>query len=204
MTAALPRRAEWLLGRIAAKDAVRALLRSMGFEAICPADIEIATEEGVRPVVAGRWPSQWGPAPHISIAHKSGRAVAFAGSPALYAGVGIDLERIEERPQSFFETAFTERERLILSDADDAQRALLSTRFWCAKEAVGKALGRGLEEILTVLEVQCCRAEGRVRVGVRSSVQDLPEAFVNFRPVDVFTTKDDEFLIALVAIPLGM
>ena len=56
--------------------------------------------------------------------------------------VGIDLERVEERSADFEMIAFTDEERRLLPTEE---RDLWITRFWVAKEAVAKALGRGLE-----------------------------------------------------------
>jgi phosphopantetheine--protein transferase-like protein len=191
------RRAEWLLGRIAAKDAVRATFFECGGEAVYPADVEIGAVNGERPFVAAADHSEDLSAPHVSIAHKAGRAVAAAAPSNRYAGVGIDIETIEARSESFAEAAFSASERALVATAaaSEDQRRLMMTRIWCAKEAVGKALGWGLADILAGLEARSC--EEVVQVGVTPSAAhaDSPG------PFEVATVRDGDFLIALVAIP---
>jgi phosphopantetheinyl transferase len=74
----------------------------------------------------------------VSVTHKGGRAVALA---RVGIDVGIDLERIEPRGEGFVQLAFAAGELHLLPSQD---RDEWLTRLWCAKEAVGKALGTGL------------------------------------------------------------
>jgi len=194
------RRAEWLLGRIAAKDAVRTLLREAGMTDICAADIAIASEESGRPVLAADWPAGWPPPPHISIAHKDGIAVGLAGSPAFYAGVGIDIETIEDRPASFVEAAFTPHEQALIAEAPADRRAVTATRIWCAKEAVGKAIDRGLADILDHLEARACADDGQVRVAASPALRAHVPGLQRADTIDVTTLRDGNDLIAFVAI----
>ena len=195
------RRVEWLLGRAAAKDAVRELLRDAGITEACAADIDILAEEFGRPVLSDKWPQGWGSPPRISIAHKDGRAVAIAGSRALYDGVGIDIETIEDRPESFVEAAFTPRERALIARAAGERRAITMTRIWCAKEAVGKALGRGLSDILDLLEAEDCGDDGNVRIFMAAAPPERATGLKNAGVLEVKTIRDGGYLIALVAIP---
>ena len=56
----------------------------------------------------------------------------------------VDVEHVG-RPDSSFETAvFTSDERELVSSLDDSARREWLLRLWCAKEALGKALGHGL------------------------------------------------------------
>jgi phosphopantetheinyl transferase (holo-ACP synthase) len=119
----------WLLGRIAIKDAVRLHRWRRGEGAIFPVEIEVRNEPSGRPVVDGGL--------HVSVAHKDDRAVAIAREHA----VGIDLERIEPRAETFAAIAFTETE-LALGDGSDEWL----TRLWAAKEAAAKQLGTGITD----------------------------------------------------------
>ncbi len=197
MGAVTKRRAEWLLGRVAAKDAVRELLREGGITAVCAADIEIVSEESGQPVLSDRWLEDWGPPPHISIAHKDGYAVAFAGSSALYAGVGIDIETISERPDHFIQAAFTPHEQALIARAPVETRAVILTQIWCAKEAVGKAIDRGLADILHLLEAETCDDDGRLWVAAAPALREAENA----EAIEVVTIRDGNHLIALAAIP---
>lgn len=146
------RRWEWLRGRAAAKDAARAVLGL----AIAPADIPLVVPgEDAGPIVDPAFPATWGTAPLISIAHKGERALAMAADPARFAGVGVDLEEIAPRTPAFLETAFSAAERdRIAALPEGRARDTAITRFWCAKEAVGKSFGLGLAHALDRFEVQ--------------------------------------------------
>lgn len=140
------RRWEWLRGRAAAKDAVRALLGL----AIPPADIPLLVPtEDAGPVIDPTFPSSWGSPPLVSISHKAVHAVAVAADPARYVGVGIDIETVAPRTPGFLETAFGSEERALISAVPEGPaRDLEVTRMWCAKEAVGKSFGVGLSQTL--------------------------------------------------------
>ena len=128
-------RYSWLAGRITAKDAVRKLLCGPGDDYLFPVEIEIRNDERGAPIVIGQGCHQVS----LSIAHKDRQAVAIASSKY---NVGIDIERIESRDQSFYNASFTEAE---LSMVPEEDRDTWATRIWCAKEAYAKATGRGLE-----------------------------------------------------------
>ncbi len=129
----LRRRSEWLIGRIAAKDAVRRLLFNRG-HAVFPIQVAVHSDPAGRPVVSG----MFGEDLRVSIAHKNRTAVALA---AVGTDPGIDLEPVELRSDRFTELAFAEDELALLPPED---RAEWLTRLWCAKEAVGKSRGTGL------------------------------------------------------------
>jgi phosphopantetheinyl transferase len=127
-------REDWLYGRIAAKDALRHLLWDQGQGPVYPAQIRIENLADGRPVVRGS------PAPdlQVSISHKDGLAVSRAeqgGRP------GIDIERVESRPRKLVDDFLHPSEYALLPREDRDQWI---TRFWSAKEALGKALGTGL------------------------------------------------------------
>jgi phosphopantetheinyl transferase len=142
------RQIEWLSGRITAIDAARRYLWERGWGDIYPIELKVISEENGRPrLCLARLPAQGdqeAPDLHLSIAHKDGCAVALV---AAGRAVGVDLERIVERPESFERIAFGAEELALLpprSDSDE-QRAETTARLWCAKEAVAKLLGTGLE-----------------------------------------------------------
>jgi acyl transferase domain-containing protein/phosphopantetheinyl transferase (holo-ACP synthase) len=137
------RQADWLAGRIAAKDAVRHVLCTRGVSAIYPVELTVVSDEQGRPRVMS---------PHdvdieVSIAHKNGRAVALA---AIGTSPGIDIEEIAHRSVAFVERAFSPDEvaRVPNGDMDG-----WLTRFWSAREAVGKSRGTGLAGVGTHLAI---------------------------------------------------
>jgi acyl transferase domain-containing protein/phosphopantetheinyl transferase len=125
----------WLSGRIAAKDAVRHLLWQNGPGPLFPVEIAIGSDANGAPTVIAPATREV----HVSIAHKDDVAVAMASHEP---DVGIDIERIEPRPESFSELAFTADELRLAQGAGDRDEAL--TRLWVAKEAAAKAAKTGL------------------------------------------------------------
>ena len=126
----------WLSGRVAAKDAVRQLLARRGHGSLFPVEVAIANEPSGRPVATTHVTSA---DIRISIAHKDDTAVAIAREGH---DVGIDIERIEARAESFAALAFTPEELRLVADEP---RDVGWTRLWAAKEAAAKAHGTGLE-----------------------------------------------------------
>jgi len=119
----------WLSGRIAAKDAVRAMTKRSMF----PVEVALESDAEGRPRVVAP------PGLSVSIAHKGEVAVAIA---AAGRDVGIDVELVEPRDRAFAETAFSDDELRLIAPSDDRDEWL--TRLWAAKEAAGKARGTGL------------------------------------------------------------
>ena len=132
------RRSEWLLGRVTAKTLLARCIPNLAglpFDQITIANLP----EGAPFVsVAGQaLPIQ------LSISHREGMAVS-AVSPNPDIGLGIDLEWVEDHPRSFYEDFFTPGELTILDDIPSERLGWAGTLIWSAKEAVLKALGKGL------------------------------------------------------------
>jgi acyl transferase domain-containing protein len=89
MQATAKERYDWLLGRCAAKDAVRMLIQERFGEQLCAADVEIVEDAGRRLSVEGGWKQRLGVNPAVSIAN-SGVAGAVAALKAADLA-GIDL-----------------------------------------------------------------------------------------------------------------
>jgi phosphopantetheinyl transferase len=56
--------------------------------------------------------------------------------------VGIDIEEVREHNTAFKELVFDPTELALIGSRDEAEWL---TRFWVAKEAYGKSLGKGLQ-----------------------------------------------------------
>ncbi len=124
-----PRSQEWLLGRIAAKEALQDLY---GYE---PLTVEVLATALGQP----QFVSSHSILPKVSISHSHGTILVAVADQA----VGIDLERLDVRRfGDWFHLAFTATE-LALIPKENRETALVA--FWCAKEAVAKAVGTGLE-----------------------------------------------------------
>lgn len=130
------KRNQWMLGRIAAKDAVRFRQWDAGHTDVYPIELTVRNEPSGRPYVDLR-PGRGLVECAVSIAHTAEAGVAIAGPAG--AEVGIDVVEIAPREESTYRYALTDTERAQLTD--DRSFA----RLWAAKEAVGKALGTGLD-----------------------------------------------------------
>lgn len=91
--------------------------------------------------------------PELAAAHASPLAFnwSHSGDQAVFAiGIGaqpgIDIERLRPRPRALeiAQRYFDAQESRALEDADGEARSIAFLELWTAKEAVLKALGRGL------------------------------------------------------------
>jgi phosphopantetheinyl transferase len=147
-------RRQWLLGRIAVKDAVRRWLWEHGEGPVFPAELRVENDGLGRPYVVGVHGREL-PALDVSLAHcaEAGAAIVRPHRPG--PGPGIDIEEVTERTPETEAAALAPAE-LRLLDGLVGSRALWFTRFWAAKEAVAKAEGTGLggrPREFTVLDV---------------------------------------------------
>jgi acyl transferase domain-containing protein/phosphopantetheinyl transferase (holo-ACP synthase) len=126
-------RLDWLLGRIAAKDAVREYLLRTRDLLLHPLEIELANQANGKPIVI--LPSY---GIEVSIAHLADEALAAVSSTPL----GVDLARLEPRAPEWKDLAFHADELQVLGASEE-----WLLRAWCAKEAAAKARGLGLEAI---------------------------------------------------------
>ncbi|WP_428965083.1 beta-ketoacyl synthase N-terminal-like domain-containing protein [Micromonospora fluostatini] len=192
-------RKQWMLGRIAVKDVVRARLWEDGHTDIYPIELTVGNAPDGRPWVRGRPGRNLGDC-DVSLAHCAEIGVAIArrrpdggqsgtgaGDSTGAGGVGIDVAEITTHPESTLSFALTGAETALLATlagADADARWLWFTRFWAAKEAVGKAEGTGLDGRPRRFEVReatdtalVVEVDGRAyRVGHRevANPDDLP------------------------------
>ena len=202
MRAVDKRRHEWLLGRCAAKDAVRLLLEKPLGARLPYADIEIVPDPYGRPRPEGAWTGRLPNQPVISIAHSQGTAAALA---ALDPGrqVGIDVESLHHRREDFEAIAFSSDERHLLAAMPRDLRQQWALRMWCAKEALGKALGRGLSAGLLAFHIAVAEAStGMVRIELRAAALDqFPRLQGQF--FTVYTACESDLVFAAVIYQQG-
>jgi acyl transferase domain-containing protein/phosphopantetheinyl transferase len=138
-----PRRSDWLLGRIAAKDALRQWAKQTFQLELAPVDIEILSTELGKPLVRCPELEAMGTLPDISISHSRGYVVAAIAQPGMC--IGIDVQRIEGiRVDDLLSGAFTQQELDLLFQLPQPDKSIRIVGFWCAKEAAAKAAGMGL------------------------------------------------------------
>jgi len=191
MRAVEKRRQEWLLGRCVAKEAVRSLLERNLDLHLEPAEIEIVPDPYGRPHVRAAL------RPCISIAHSHGTAVALAALDP-ESRVGIDLESLAHRREDFEAIAFSPDERSLLAALSPDLRQEWALRMWCAKEAVGKALGRGLSAGLLAFHIIRFEASsGAIEVELRDgALIQFPE--LRGTPLIVYTVRESNFVFSAI------
>jgi malonyl CoA-acyl carrier protein transacylase/phosphopantetheinyl transferase (holo-ACP synthase) len=134
-----PRRALWLMGRIAAKEAVQLWLRERHEIHVHSLAIEILTDELGKPFARLDPGIADLAVPNLSISHADSAAIAMIAEQSGTA-VGVDLEEPRAgQPQAAPERAFSAGEIRIARE-----RGISLIDLWCAKEAAAKALGIGL------------------------------------------------------------
>jgi len=169
------RRRDWLRGRIAAKDAIRQLVAEETGERICAADVEIRADQHGRPEVVApvldRRPVS------VTITHAADAAAALACVGTDATG-GIDIEPAGDLAPAVHRAAFTPGEAALVGELPGADA--WPVRLWCAKEAAGKASGRGLggdPRSIEVLDVDAASGVASVALpdGQRLSVHTAIE-----------------------------
>ena len=132
------RREEWLLGRLAVKSLLRQTMPEL--ETVRDHRLTVANHDEGAPYVlldGKQLPVV------VSLSHRAKRAVA-AVSLEPEIGLGIDLEWAEPHAASFFADYFTPGELELLKRAAPEANQQVGTILWSAKEAMLKALGKGL------------------------------------------------------------
>ncbi len=132
------RRADWLLGRWTAKQAI----------AVCldlPPDPETYKRMEIRPAPCGSPTYFFDNAlstVSISLSHRAETAACAVATQAI--AIGCDLEVVEPRSDAFLSDYFTLEEQALVTRAPVADRDRLLALLWSAKESALKALGIGL------------------------------------------------------------
>ena len=147
------RRAEWRLGRWAAKAAVSSFLARDGS---APAresiDIRAASDGAPEALLGGR------PAGvNLSISHRSG--MGFCVVAPIAVRVGCDVEAIESRSAGFVRDFFGESEARAVHEAPPREQPLLATAVWSAKESMLKLLRDGLRRDTREVTVEIVRGQ---------------------------------------------
>ena len=190
------RQIQWLMGRLVAKDAVRMFLKQRYEMELGPVDVEIAQDEYGCPVPQGAWAKEIKAVPALSLAHTNGIAVAIAGYQNAGQNVGIDIEEIHSLEQGFEAMAFAPKEVELLDSVTESARQQWVFRFWSAKEAAAKALGRGLAEGPQSLAVQTLDVKtGIVKIALKGK---LAEEFSDLArtAMIVYTGQEEKHIFA--------
>lgn len=174
MAAGQRRRAEWLLGRVALKDAVRSWAIERYESAVAPRAVRIETTPAGAPFVACTELDERGGSPAVSLAHCRTLVLAAAGDPG--RGLGVDVET-RDRNVATLSRALTPEESALVSGAERTGVSVLD--LLVAKEAAAKALGIGLGGSLARWPVADADRDGR-RLLIRA-----PDPHRQLLPVDL-------------------
>ena len=142
------RREEWFLGRWTAKTLVHSLPVYQQYHLD---QIEMRNAPEGAPYL--QLPGRAAPAECLSISH-SGDFAVCALATGLELRVGVDLEKVEARTETFVLDYFTSAERHLVDKFPVDSRVMLVTLIWSAKESMLKALGVGLRRDTRTVEVQ--------------------------------------------------
>jgi phosphopantetheinyl transferase len=187
---------QWLLGRIAAKDAARHWLWESGEGEIYPAEIQVYNDESGRPFLTGAHDRVL-PELTVSIAHRAEVGVAIVRP----GPCGIDVEEIVEHHVDTYAAACGPDELALLADHAEAsgeRDAVWFARFWTAKEAVAKLLGTGLRGAPEKFEVISAAPDRlTVRVGgrehlVRCAAIGNPPGLVTREYIVAWTAENEQ------------
>ncbi|MGE0712454.1 MAG: 4'-phosphopantetheinyl transferase superfamily protein [Planctomycetota bacterium] len=169
------RRQDWLLGRVAAKQAVRDALVRAGAPAPGWDEFEVLSAPCGAPRVVGLPAVGLAAAPVVSLTHGHGHAAAWA---LLGAGLpGVDLERIKPRPAGTlrFYLHEPEREWLAALAPSEGERAgprdVAAVVLWALKEAAFKTIqpprGTGLLDVVVRAAPNLLAPTGTAELGFR-------------------------------------
>jgi phosphopantetheinyl transferase len=168
---------------MAAKDAVRRWLWQHGAGAVFPAEVEIRNDRVGRPYAVGSHRADLPPL-DLSLAHSGTVGAAIVRSAHAGVSPGIDVQKIVEPGPGAMDVALTIAERALvtrLAGRENGGQARWFTRFWAAKEAVGKALGTGLSGRPRDFLVTDVTGD---RLVVRTAGADFPVGYTVFRRSD--------------------
>jgi len=132
------RRADWLLGRWTAKQALASYLS-------LPADSRWLATFELRPAASGAPEAFVENQPAnltVSLSHRAGKALCAIAPSGVK--LGCDLELVEPRSDAFVADYFTVGEQQLLAQTSGSDRLRLITLVWSAKESALKALREGL------------------------------------------------------------
>ncbi len=140
MQGSVSRRVEWLFGRAAAKESARRFLDKYHQSRWTAADITIWADDAGKPHPIGPWKDRTPVELDLSIAHTGKLVVAAI---AAHARIGIDIESLgRSLTDEFTNGVFTAEELELAAHTGETPVTILL--FWCAKEAISKAIGTGI------------------------------------------------------------
>ena len=200
MKGSVARRTEWLFGRIAVKEAVRRYLKNFHQARWSYADVRIWPNENGKPQAIGAWGDNLTSRLDVAIAHTSQFVVALA---AANAKVGVDVESATRNlSEEFTYGVFSEEELSLATRGANSAQSII--RFWCAKEAVSKALGTGIRYSPKEMVISDYMPDsGRVTVRLSGAWLEVFKPFTG-RDIEVATRITRDHALAFCFIPASL
>jgi len=144
----------WLIGRMAAKDAIRGFLRSFGYGDFYPADITLTDDAHGQPKPEQEWMRQIGVSASLCLAQTDNTAIAVVAEEGMSVGISLSpypkvsgssgQMKMGESSKELLESLdmfCNSKEKALLLQLDSKRQMEGFLRLRCAKEAVAKALG---------------------------------------------------------------
>ncbi len=184
------RRADWRLGRWTAKQAL-ALRFGLPTDIHSLAQIEIQAAPSGAPEVSFL---NHAADASISISHRDGSAICAVALAKIC--LGCDLELVEPRSDAFVTDYFKTDERKLIQQTSPADRPLMTTLLWSAKESALKATHEGLRLATGCMEVhpgEIMRGESDVARGDLCPAAPFAPASDSWRPLHVRYTDSQSF-----------
>ena len=179
------RQAEYLAGRLCAREALRSLSGS-------------AAVPGHRSEDRGpAWPSGWVGA----ITHSHGWAAAAVGSAGDYLGLGLDAETLLEPAKALrlADQILTPAERERAQPLDDEQRAFAITLAFSAKESLFKALHPQVGQMFFFQDAEILTADPDGTFDIRLLIDLSPRWSAGTSLRGYYRLDEEQRLLTLVA-----
>ncbi|MBB2895092.1 4'-phosphopantetheinyl transferase [Pseudomonas sp. AS2.8] len=179
------RQAEYLAGRLCAREALRQLSGT-------------AAVPGHRPTDRGpAWPPGWVGA----ITHSHGWAAAVVGKAGDYLGLGLDVETLLEPDKALrlAEQILTPAERERLQPLDERQQAFAITLAFSAKESLFKALHPQVGQMFFFQDAEILAMDPSGTFDLRLLIELSPRWSAGTSLRGHFRLDDEDRLLTLVA-----
>ncbi len=186
------RQKEWVSGRIALKKSLKRLMEMEGMGDTAATDIRIFQDELGKPIA--EYANQSGKRiGSVSLTHSNGLAMAAAASTKHFAGFGIDIEKVEQRSESWVKDYFDESEILLSGDGPERWRNL--NAIWSLKEACLKALGVGLRFDLREIVVSELDSCGKATIEFRNKAGEAVDR-LEFSQIEAWVEINENLVVS--------
>ncbi len=205
------RRMDFISGRMAGKRAVKRHMIKNNGNSIANSlrfnDIEIKRTVSGRPLVFIKDGSSRNGSSdfQISISHTSGVAASLVCNKNDCRGLGIDIEKIENRDNSILDVAFTDDEIIKLKEYNSGNNGSGNLKFdenisrsWSIKEAVLKSLGVGVNIDLKDIEIVDIGSD-ETRVLLRNGARERYE-LLEGEDIQVESAKIEKFMVSIACL----